>query len=150
MPRPSELTSHLGFWLRRLSNHVSQAFAQKLAGQGVTPAEWGLLRMLYGQEPTPPSRLSHDMGLTRGAVTKLADRLIAKGLIVRRANLEDARAQTLALTQEGARFVPVLADLADQNEIECFGALTPEEREALERLVRNAAAKLGLAGMPWD
>ena len=33
MPRPaSDLTSHLGYWLRYVSNHVSHAFARKLTG----------------------------------------------------------------------------------------------------------------------
>ena len=35
---PSHLTSHLGYWLRHVSNHVSQAFARKVEQQGVTVA----------------------------------------------------------------------------------------------------------------
>ena len=78
-PPVSELTAHLGFWLRAVSNHVSRAFAEKLGAKGVTVAEWVMLRALYGKEPTPPSRLAQAMGMTRGAITRLADRLIAKG-----------------------------------------------------------------------
>ncbi len=100
--RPSpEITAHIGFWLRRVSNHVSQAFAAKLADREVTVAEWSLMRALYGQAPTQPSRLADEMGLTRGAVTRLADRLIAKSLMVREASPDDGRAQTLALTDHG-------------------------------------------------
>jgi MarR family transcriptional regulator, lower aerobic nicotinate degradation pathway regulator len=61
-----------------VSNHVSHSFAPKLAGNDVTVAEWAVMRMLYGKEPMSASRLADEMGLTRGAVTKLADRLIAK------------------------------------------------------------------------
>src|SRR5208282_1248591 len=119
-PVVPELTTHLGYWLRHVSNHVSHAFARKLAAKDVTVAEWALLRMLYGKEPTPPSRLADQMGLTRGAVSKLADRLIAKGLMNREASLDDGRAQTLGLTAKGANFVPELAALADRNEAESF------------------------------
>ncbi|PJN95396.1 MarR family transcriptional regulator, partial [Amaricoccus sp. HAR-UPW-R2A-40] len=39
-PPVSDLTAHLGFWLRPASNPVSSALAGKLAGQGVTVADW--------------------------------------------------------------------------------------------------------------
>src|SRR6185437_6235034 len=116
----SDLTAHLGYWLRHVSNHVSHAFARKLAAKDVTVAEWALMRVLYGRESLAPNRLADEMGVTRGAVTKLADRLIAKSMLVRTANPDDGRAQTLALTAKGNRFVPQLAVLADRNEVECF------------------------------
>ena len=119
-PAVPELTTHIGYWLRHVSNHVSYAFARKLAAKEVTVAEWALMRVLYGKEPMSPSGLADQMGLTRGAVSKLADRLIAKGLIVRKASLDDGRAQTLDLSAKGAAFVPGLAALADRNEAECL------------------------------
>lgn len=119
MPRPkpaSALTDHLGFWLRLVSNQVSQAFAARLDARGVTVAEWVMLRALYDAPPTAPTQLAETMGMTKGAITRLADRLIAKSLVLRRANGEDARAQTLSLTPEGKRLVPQLAALADAND----------------------------------
>jgi DNA-binding MarR family transcriptional regulator len=149
-PPASQLTDHLGYWLRMVSNHVSQAFARKMAGQGVTVAEWCVMRVLYGQDPIPPSVLADRMGLTRGAVTKLADRLIAKALLVRVASASDARAQTLALTEAGRAFVPRLAALADLNEAECFAHLPAADRETLTRILRDAAKRYGLTTTPID
>jgi DNA-binding MarR family transcriptional regulator len=146
---PSELTAHLGFWLRAVSNQVSQAFAAKLAAIDVTVAEWVMLRSLFGRAPVAPSRLAADMGMTRGAITRLADRLIAKALVVRAANAADARAQTLALTRRGADLVPTLAALADRNDAECFAALTTAERAMLADLLRRMAARSG-APLPLD
>lgn len=145
-----ELTDHLGYWLRHVSNHVSHAFARKLAVKGVTVAEWSLMRVLYGRNSTPPSRLAKQMGLTRGAVTKLADRLVAKGLIARRASASDGRAQTLKLTAAGRSFVPELAALADANEAECFGSLPDDDRRTLERILKETVARLGIAAIPID
>src|SRR5690349_20708132 len=102
MPQtPSHLTSLLGYWLRYVSNHVSQAFARKVEAEGATVAEWVVLRELYDGADVAPSRLAERLGLTRGAVSKLADRLLAKGLIVRRENEADARGQLLSLSDEG-------------------------------------------------
>jgi hypothetical protein len=90
-PPASDLTAHLGFWLRAVPNHASHAFAGKLAAKGVTVAERVMMRALYGMDPTPPSRLADEMGMTRGAITKLADRLINKSLIIRKADRDDGR-----------------------------------------------------------
>ncbi|MGE3143629.1 MAG: MarR family winged helix-turn-helix transcriptional regulator, partial [Hyphomonadaceae bacterium] len=143
----ADLEAHLGYWLRRVSNHVSHAFARKLAARGVTVAEWALLRVLYERAPTAPSQAAREMGMTRGAITKLADRLIAKGLLARAADARDGRAQTLALTAKGAAFVPRLAALADQNEAECFAMLSEAERRTLERLLRKLSAEHGLSAV---
>ncbi|MEJ0046427.1 MAG: MarR family transcriptional regulator [Rhodospirillales bacterium] len=77
-PTVPELTAHIGYWLRHVSNHVSHAFARKLAAKDVTVAEWALMRVLYGQAPMSPCTLADQMGLTRGAISKLAARLIAR------------------------------------------------------------------------
>jgi DNA-binding MarR family transcriptional regulator len=144
----SELTSHLGYWLRYVSNHVSHAFARKLEGQEVTVAEWVLMRELFDVEAMAPSRLAERMGVTRGAVTKIADRLLAKSLLRRDADLEDGRAQTLALTETGRSLIPLLAALADENDADFFGHLKPEERDIVERVLKDIVERQGLTSIP--
>jgi DNA-binding MarR family transcriptional regulator len=144
----SELQDHLGYWLRAVSNAVSYAFAAKLAGRGVTAAEWVVLRSLYGRAPLPPSRIAGDLGMTRGAITKLADRLIAKSLIARRDSRADGRSHTLALTAQGAKIVPELAALADQNDAEFFQMLSAAERQSLQALLRRMADEFEITATP--
>ena len=43
----SDLETHLGYWLRFVSNHVSHAFSLKLQARDVTVAEWVVLRELF-------------------------------------------------------------------------------------------------------
>src|SRR5487761_1885508 len=116
MPAPKpvpDLTAHLGYWLRYVSNHVSQAFARKVEANGVTVAEWVLMRRLLDEKAIAPSRLAERARMTRGAITKLADRLIAKSLLLRVAAPEARRAITLSLTPAGRALMPRLAALAD-------------------------------------
>lgn len=87
----SELTGHLGYWLRQVSNHVSHAFARRLESRAVTVAEWAVLRALYAGEALAPSRLADQLGLTRAAISKLAERLVAKRLASRARNTSDGR-----------------------------------------------------------
>jgi MarR family transcriptional regulator, lower aerobic nicotinate degradation pathway regulator len=149
-PEVSELTAHLGYWLRHVSNYVSQAFARKLAAKDVTVAEWALMRVLHDREPTSPSQLANDMGMTRGAITKLADRLLAKGLIDREASPDDGRSHTLRLTAQGADLVPELAVLADENDDECFAHLSDRDRRSMLRILKETVTRLGLTAIPID
>lgn len=144
----AHLTSHLGYWLRFVSNHVSHAFARKLEVEGVTVAEWAVLRTLYGEEALGPSRLAEKMGLTRSAISKLGDRLIAKRLIAREDRDDDARAHLLALTPAGRVMVPRLAALADRNDAEFFDHLTAQERTTIEGILRTIVERRGLTAIP--
>lgn len=153
MPAPlpaSDLYAHLGFWMRMVSNHVSHAFAGKLADRKVTVAEWAVMRALYGEVPTAPSRLAEQMGLTRGAISKLAERLIAKALLIREADANDARTHTLALTNKARQLVPELAALADRNDEEFFDCLTERERAELERLLKRIVVRNHLTATPIE
>lgn len=150
MAQVSDLADHTGYWLRMVSNAVSHAFARKVAGEGVTVAEWVFMRALYNQPGIAPSALAETMGMTRGAISKLADRLIDKGLVRRTDNKDDRRAHTLYLTPRGKALVPRLAALADQNDSEFFGVLTLEERRTLETALATLVERRGLNAIPVD
>lgn len=144
----SDLKDHLGYWLRFLSNAVSNGFARRIEEQGVSVAEWVVLRILLGRPPMVSSRMAEEMGMTRGAVTKLADRLLAKGLITREPSPDDGRVQLLALTMAGRDLVPALAALADENDEFYFRHLTNDERKTLEGLLKKLITATGLSVVP--
>ena len=152
MPRQTELSlleSHLGYWIRYVSNHVSHAFSLKLAARGVTAAEWVVVRELYDAE-SAPSAIADRLGITRGAISKLADRLIAKGLIARRASAGDRRFQSLALTRQGRALAPKLAALADHNDEEFFADLDRETRDTVMAAMKEIVRRKGLRAAPVD
>lgn len=146
----SGLEDHLGYWLRHVSNQVSHAFSRKLEARGVTVAEWVILRVLYDEESLAPSALADRLGMTRGAISKLADRLVAKALATRTADANDRRFQELALTAAGDALVPELSDLADRNDAEFFGHLTALERAEVDRVMRGIVDRLALRVAPID
>jgi DNA-binding MarR family transcriptional regulator len=146
----SDLTDHLGYWLRIVSNAVSNGFARRVEKEGVSVAEWVLVRILLGRTPTVSSRIAEELGMTRGAVTKLTDRLLTKGLVTREPSADDGRVQLLALTQTGTDLVPALARLADENDDLYFGHLTENERETLKGLLRKLVTTAELKALPVD
>ena len=146
----SKLDSHLGFWLRLVSNHVSHAFHLKVEACGVTVAEWVIVRTLFDSDALNPSQVAESMGLTRGAVSKLLDRLAQKGLVRRRFERSDRRYQVVSLTPAGRKLVPKLARLADQNDREFFGNLGIAASAELLALLKRVGAHHGLTAAPVE
>ena len=148
--KSSTLEDHAGYWLRFVSNHVSHAFARKVEAQGVTVAEWVLLREMLDAGTANPSQLADAVGLTRGAVSKLVERLCRKKLALRSPSEGDQRYQTVELTAAGKQLVPVLAQLADENDREFFGHLKPEEKTQLMHLLKDIVRRHGWKDLPVD
>lgn len=151
MPRKkqtSRLEDHAGYWLRYVSNHVSQAFARKVEAQGVTVAEWVLLRQMFESGITNPSLLAQSIGMTRGAVSKLVERVCQKKLASRVHSDLDRRYQTVELTESGKQLVPILAKLADQNDHEHFGHLKTDEKAWLIHVLQDLVHRHGWKELP--
>jgi DNA-binding MarR family transcriptional regulator len=144
-PRVSPLGAHLGYWLRCISNHVSQALSRELEEQGITAAEWVVLRELYDGDRRPIA-VAANLGLSRGAISKLADRLVAKQMITQRASGGDLRGQMLALTELGRVLVPTLAAIADEIDQKFFGDLDRRTREVIVSAMREIIRRRGLLG----
>lgn len=148
--RVSSLESHLGYWLRFVSNQASARFAQSLAARGVTVADWVALRELYDHPSLAPSELAEKLGMTRGAISKLVDRLSKKSLLTQKSGKDDRRYRELALTATGRALVPKLATLADENDALFFSHLKSAERAAIERAMRDIVRRHGLQAVPVD
>jgi DNA-binding MarR family transcriptional regulator len=142
------LYSHAGFWLRFVSNHVSHAFKLKVEAHGVTVAEWVVLRTLFDAGQINPSEIADQIGMTRGAVSKLVDRIVAKKLVKCTVEKGDRRYQSLVLTPAGRKLVPTLAALADCNDAEFFNHLSEKQRRNLIELLKDIVHRRQLKEVP--
>jgi DNA-binding MarR family transcriptional regulator len=147
-PLVSPLHTHLGFWLRYVSNHVSARFSALLDAQGVTVTEWVALRTLYAEPAVTHAGLIDALGMTKGAASKVISRLEEKGLAQRALADGRAREQVLALTPAGRQLVPRLAALADANDEHFFGELATAEREGLAALLQELVQRHQLREPP--
>jgi DNA-binding MarR family transcriptional regulator len=145
-----KLESHLGYWLRRVSNAVSGSFARALSEKQTSVAEWVLLREVEERGQTAAGELADSLGLTRGAVSKIVDKLDAKGWIQMEAKEGDSRFRLLSLTRAGRRSLPVLADIADENDARYFDCLSAKEKNTLRGLLVKLAAQHRIATVPTE
>lgn len=145
-----ELESHLGYWLRRVSNAVSGGFSRALQEKQTSVAEWVLLRELHKREQAAPGELAATVGLTRGAVSKIVDKLEMKGWVQTEGKAGDSRFRVLSLTRAGLRNLPVLAEIADRNDESFFDCLSAGEKSALRELLIKVAEHNRIHDVPTN
>lgn len=142
------IDSYLGYWLRFVSNQVTATFQQKLSEKGVTVAEWVALRFLLSHAPCSLTKLAEEMGMDKGAVSRLAERLEKRELITRTPSTEDRRLFSLQLTSAGLKLVPSLAEIADENDAHFFGHLKKKDVEYLTQILKDIVNRHGLRNLP--
>lgn len=146
----SGLESHLGFWLRFISNHVSGRFQRLMEAKGVSVSEWVALRQLFQSGAASPAQLMDALGMTKGAISKIISRLEDKQLVGRETSAADRRAQRVLLTAAGRRLVPQLARLADRNDARFFGHLPASTRDELIALMADIARRHEFRQVPLE
>jgi DNA-binding MarR family transcriptional regulator len=144
------LESHLGYWLRRVSNAVSGAFSRSLQEQSTSVAEWVLLSELLERGQATPSELAGALGLTRGAISKVIDKLEEKSWIQTDTKEGDGRSRLLALTRDGRRSLPALAAIADSNDAHFFDCLNLTEKRTLRQILSKVAVHHNIHAVPTE
>jgi DNA-binding MarR family transcriptional regulator len=137
----------VGYWLRQVSSQFSHALNRELLDKGVSLAEWMVLRELY-EGDLRPSALAERLGLTRGAVSKLARKLACSLMITQQSGAENERAQMLSLTDEGRAVVTVFAVILDKTDEKFFGHLDPDTRALIVAVMRDIIRRRGSNAAP--
>jgi DNA-binding MarR family transcriptional regulator len=144
------LQAHLGYWLRRVSNHVSGAFAKSLKVRNVSVAEWVALNQIHDRPEIRPNEIAEATAMTRGAISKVLDKLEEKKWITLKTLEADNRGQSLSLTQKGRRALPELKAIADRNDRLFFDCLDSMEKAALESILRKLTAANDIRDVPVE
>ena len=139
---PRKLEEHIGYWLRCLSNFVSHTFAARLGKQGLSVAQWVVLRSLYDCDGATLNEAAALVGVDKSTLSRMVGRLVQKRL-VRRSGGRDRRSLGLALTAAGKKLVLQSARLADENDEAFFHALTARQRDEFLSTIKQLLAANG-------
>lgn len=127
----------VGYLMRRIVNQLGQEIERRVEPMGLTNAQWVPLLKLHMAHAGTAAELARSCTLDAGAMTRLLDRLEAKGLCRRLRSSDDRRVVNLDLTEEGheaAKAIPaVLSDVQNA----CLAGFTVEEWETLKTLLRR-------------
>jgi DNA-binding MarR family transcriptional regulator len=134
--------SYLRYWLQAASLRVTNSLASKLDEWDLVTGEWAVLQELYRPGRSNPVAVARVLGMSKGAASKLIDRLVTKRLVKRTAIESDRRSCGVELTSLGKIVVPVLATLEDDIEREFFGQLPTKTYDNLRDTLIEVARKV--------
>ena len=131
----------VGWLLSRAKQSIAAACDDRLSSLDLTHSQWlPLLKLSLCGKPSPVATLVRELEIDAGAVTRLVDRLEAKGLVRRERSSEDRRVVLVHLTEEGERvagsLTAVLADVFNAH-LEGFSR---DEWQVLLQLLRRFIA----------
>ncbi len=138
--RPDRYRSEasVGYLMRRILSAITLAVESQLSGPGgPTYPQWIPLHKLHMGDATTVAELARHCELDTGAMTRLLDRLEAKGLCRRVRSTDDRRVVNIELTDEGraaAREIPHVLCKVQNTFLAGFSA---EEWTQLQNLLRR-------------
>ena len=138
-PTPMQVFSRV----TRLARHLDRERRQAFAAHALEPWEFDVLSALRRSgEPyeLSPGRLLRETLVTSGTMTNRVDRLVARGLVGRRADPTDRRGVLVRLTPRGRAAVDAALDALLGSERELLAALSTRERDRLGALLRVVIA----------
>jgi len=135
----------VGYLMRRIMTAVGQAVDCQISDpDGPTYPQWIPLHKLEMGAATTVAELARECLLDAGAMTRLLDRLEAKGLCRRVRSLEDRRVVNIELTAEGraaAQQVPEILSRVQNEHLAGFSEAEWEQLKSyLRRILDNAQA----------
>lgn len=91
----------LGLLARQLEQALRRSMAEPLLACDLTAEQWGVIAVLLDAPGRTMSALADEAVLPNGTLTRHLDRLVERGLVVRRAHPDDRRRVTAALSPTG-------------------------------------------------
>ncbi len=134
----------VGWLMKRALMSVAQAADKRLEPKGITHAQWATLFMLQRCRASTVAELARETQSDPGAMTRLLDRLEAKGFCRRQRSTDDRRVVRIELTPEGdvaAQEVPiVLAQVLNEHLAGFSKTEWSQLKDMLRRIVTNGEA----------
>ena len=113
----------MGYLMRRIMGVVAQDVEREMEPFGLTDAQWKPLLRLYLRQANTVAELARCCEMDAGSMTRLLDRVEAKGLLRRVRSSEDRRVVNIELTPDGlaaAAQIPVILSRVQNNALRGF------------------------------
>jgi DNA-binding MarR family transcriptional regulator len=104
---------------------------------GLSHAQIGMLHLLFHHAQASVKETADYLGVTKSAVTQLADPLVAKGFVTRQNDSKDRRIVRMSLTPEGVRELKSLAKHKFDGVRAAIDNLNDKDLEQLYKLYRK-------------
>ena len=116
--------------------------AAHVQSMGLTPAQFDVLATLGNTEGMNPGQLGQRTLITKGTLTGVVDRLLAKGLVQRLPDPSDGRGQIVRLTPEGQALFEQVFPAHGAHLARAFARLDAAQRAAAEQALQSVRLAL--------
>jgi DNA-binding MarR family transcriptional regulator len=139
----------VGYLMRQILNRVAHDIERQLAHTELTNAQWIPLFKLFSGQASTVAELARECHLDAGAMTRMLDRLEAKGLCTRVRSETDRRVVNIALTPAGSKSASDIPEILSGVQNAHLAGFSTEEFETLRgflrRILNNAQSIADLA-----
>lgn len=116
------LEQHLFFWFTQVLDRRDRQLASALKADGLRAPEWRTLATLHSRHRLSMSALADLTSIDRTTLSRVVERMVKAGWLMRLTDASDARVTRLALTASGERL---------------FARIWPAVRQVNERAMAN-------------
>lgn len=136
----------VGYWIKQSYQTLQRNLDAEMQGCDLTGMQWGPLWLISRGKADTVAACAREAGIDAGAMTRMLDRLEAKGLLERTRSTQDRRVVHVSLTergQEAADRIPYcLAEVLNRQ----LRGFSREEVDALLGLLRRFVSNGGACG----
>jgi DNA-binding MarR family transcriptional regulator len=130
----------IGYLLRTALSTTMRAAETAMRPHGLTSVQWAPLMIISrGGNPTAAS-LARDLNTDTGAMTRMLDRLEAKGLLMRTRSATDRRVVELTLTEQGRELTGLIPHHLAEVYNNHLAGFSHDEFEVLKQSLRRIIA----------
>lgn len=132
----------IGFLLADSNRMLRRIFNERITPLGLTQAQWRALVHLSRNEGLNQVNLAELLEVQPITVARLIDKLVAAGLVERRPDPNDRRAQRLFLTERATPVLDRIWEIAEETYDTVFAGLSTDECVALADLLTRMRTNL--------
>lgn len=130
----------IGYLIKQAQLALHRTIDSKMAALDLTAMQWGPLMLIaYGKANTA-AELSRCGGVETSTMTRMLDRLEAKGLLIRKRSESDRRIIYLELSREGKALVSKVPDLLAESLNKHLAGFDAQELATVKSLLRRIIA----------
>ena len=123
------------FQLGVAGSQITQSFSRRIEHIGLSHKQVGLLAVVDAGVATSQREIATRLHVAPSLVVTLVDQLTSTGAVRRTRSRNDRRVQTIEITDEGRKLLKTATDVASRLDADLRTSLSPDDQQALDRLL---------------
>ena len=133
-----DMDRSFGYLINRLSIAHKNSFNKLIKPYGVSPEQWTVLFRVVEKDGISQKELSDSTYKDQGNLTRMIDKLVEKGYLLRDADVNDRRSIKLFATHSSKQLVEKIAPLSQSQNEKLSGGFSEEEKTKFIELLNKA------------